>query len=164
LGDMAAFTRLVERYTPRLTYFVRRLVTGDTSAADDVVQETWMIVFRKLGSLEDHDSFGGWLYGIARRTAMKHSGRTRRRGGQDLVEATGEAEDVQLSAEDAQWVHAGLNREVLTLRFLEEMSYEQIARIVGCSVGTVRSRLHYAKRALREILESTSHGTGKNAG
>ena len=46
------------------------------------------------------------------------------------------------------------HREVLVLRFLEEMSYEDIARVAGCELGTVRSRLHYAKRALRRALEA----------
>jgi RNA polymerase sigma-70 factor (ECF subfamily) len=56
-------------------------------------------------------------------------------------------------------IHAALDelppeqREVLVLRFLEEMSYEEIARVVGCQLGTVRSRIFYGKRALRQVLE-----------
>jgi len=67
--------------------------------------------------------------------------------------------DSAFSTQDAARIHAGLDalppeqREVLVLRFLEEMTYEDIARIVGCQLGTVRSRIHYAKRALRRALE-----------
>ena len=59
-------------------------------------------------------------------------------------------------------IHAALDelapehREVLVLRYVEDMTYEEIARVVGCEVGTVRSRLHYAKRALRGVLERTN--------
>ena len=65
-------------------------------------------------------------------------------------------------SEDAQMVHAALNqlpteqREVLLLRFIEDMSYEEIARVTACPVGTVRSRIHYAKHALRRVLERTA--------
>jgi RNA polymerase sigma-70 factor (ECF subfamily) len=69
-----------------------------------------------------------------------------------------EAEE-DFSAEDAQLVHEALgrlapdHREVVLLRFFEGMAYEDIARITGCELGTVRSRLHYAKRALRRVME-----------
>jgi RNA polymerase sigma-70 factor, ECF subfamily len=61
--------------------------------------------------------------------------------------------------DDAESVHAALDelapehRDVLVLRFLEDMTYEDIARVTGCPIGTVRSRIHYAKRALRCALE-----------
>jgi RNA polymerase sigma-70 factor (ECF subfamily) len=67
--------------------------------------------------------------------------------------------DVEFAAEDVERVHAALDqlvpehREVLVLRFLEGMAYEDMARVIGCPVGTVRSRLHYAKRELRRTVE-----------
>jgi RNA polymerase sigma-70 factor (ECF subfamily) len=71
-----------------------------------------------------------------------------------------DAESVDLAwrAEDAQRIHAALDelaaehREVLVLRFLDELTYEDIALVTGCPIGTVRSRLHYAKSALRRAL------------
>jgi RNA polymerase sigma-70 factor (ECF subfamily) len=82
---------------------------------------------------------------------------------QDVVidDATQDADVFQ--AEDAERVHGALDtlsamqREVLVLRYIEDMSYDEIAAIVNCQVGTVRSRLHYAKRALREQLEKERH-------
>jgi RNA polymerase sigma-70 factor (ECF subfamily) len=66
----------------------------------------------------------------------------------------------EFTAEDAAQIHAALDRlpahqrEVLVLRFLEDMSYEDIARVIGCPLGTLRSRLHHAKRALRDALNT----------
>ncbi len=70
-----------------------------------------------------------------------------------------ETREADFTAEDAARVHAVLDqlapehREILLLRFIEEMSYEDIARVTDCQVGTVKSRLHYAKRALRRMME-----------
>ena len=97
-GDGAAFGELVERYGPRLRYFLRKMLR-DTGAAEDAA--------RIHAALE-------WL-------APEH-------------------------------------REVLVLRFLEDMSYEDVARVTGCALGTVKSRLYHAKRALRRAL-----GEGKQA-
>jgi RNA polymerase sigma-70 factor (ECF subfamily) len=78
------------------------------------------------------------------------------------AEPSASADESDFSAEDAARVHAALNdlapeqREVLVLRFLEGMSYEDIARVVGSPLGTVRSRIHYAKRALRRAIERMS--------
>ena len=69
-------------------------------------------------------------------------------------------EEPEFSAEDAARVHAALDhlnlehREALMLRFLEGLSYDEIGRVVGCPPGTVRSRIHYAKAALRRLLET----------
>jgi RNA polymerase sigma-70 factor (ECF subfamily) len=77
------------------------------------------------------------------------------------VAANGTADE--FTAEDAARVHAALDtlapehREVVVLRFIEDMSYDEIAKVAGCPVGTVRSRLHHAKRALRRVLEETHH-------
>ena len=78
------------------------------------------------------------------------------------VEWIAEKEDDTFSAEDAKRIHAALDRlepaqrEVLVLRFLEELSYDEIGQIVDCPLGTVRSRIHYAKAALRRLLETNA--------
>jgi RNA polymerase sigma-70 factor (ECF subfamily) len=77
----------------------------------------------------------------------------------ELVDIAGDDDVDDFSAEDAQRIHVALGRlapeqrEVLLLRFMEGMSYEEMARVTGCQLGTVRSRLYYAKRALRRLLE-----------
>jgi RNA polymerase sigma-70 factor, ECF subfamily len=162
-GDEAAFAELVERYSPRLRYFLRKLL-GDTHVAEDALQDVWLDVFRAVPRLADPAAFPAWLYRIARDRAYRAL-RSLRRVPRSLVEgdlAEGVENDETFSAEDAARIHAALDelppeqREVLVLRFLEEMTYEDIARVVGCPAGTVRSRIHYGKRALRRALERTN--------
>lgn len=159
-GDDDAYRELVGRFGPRLRYFLRKLVTR-ADRADDVAQEVWLDVLRQLPRLRDAGAFRVWLYRIARGKAMldaRQNGRAPETCPDvDWIE---EKDDVSFSPEDAARIHAALDvldpaqREVLVLRFLEDLSYDEIARIVGCPVGTVRSRLHYAKAALHRRLEA----------
>jgi RNA polymerase sigma-70 factor (ECF subfamily) len=161
-GDEAAFAELVERYAPRLRYYLRKLL-GGSHAAEDALQEVWLDVFRSVPRLADPGAFPAWLYRIARdracRTLRSLRHIPRRLADADLIE---EGKEETFSADEAARIHAALDelapeqREVLVLRFLEEMTYEDIARVVGCPAGTVRSRIHYGKRALRRALERTN--------
>jgi RNA polymerase sigma-70 factor (ECF subfamily) len=78
-----------------------------------------------------------------------------------------EAEEPSFAEDDAAAIHQALSqigirhREVLVLHFLEDLSIAEIAEVVGCSVGTVKSRMHYAKRAMKEILTGGDDGKGK---
>jgi RNA polymerase sigma-70 factor (ECF subfamily) len=156
-GDEAAFAELVDRYGPRLRYFVRRML--DAGDPDDTLQEVWLDVFRGLPKLQDSAAFPAWLYRLARDRVFRTLRRKRPPQVPLLDADVPEEADDGFTAEDAGRIHealAGLppdQREVVVLRFVEEMSYEQIAEVVAAPVGTVRSRLHYAKRALRRILE-----------
>lgn len=160
LGDRSAWEELHRRYNPALAYYLRRLIPRE-KVADDVQQEIWLAVVRNIGSLRSPEAFTVWLYRIARGKAIKAIPAG---PGQvplhDAAEPVDEgAEDPPFSADDAAMVHAGLDalgpehREVLILRFMEDLSYEQIAEVIGCQVGTVRSRIHYGKGALRRLLE-----------
>jgi RNA polymerase sigma-70 factor (ECF subfamily) len=160
-GDEAAFVELVERYSPRLRYFLKKLLASADSA-EDALQDVWLDVFRHLPRLADPQALVAWLYRIARDRAFARL-RKLHRGEQPLDEtvladATA-TEENDFSPEDAARIHAALDtlppeqREVLVLRFLEEMTYEQISGVVGCQLGTVRSRIHYGKQALRRALE-----------
>lgn len=162
-GDEAAFTELVERYQPRLRYFLRKMLR-DATAAEDALQEVWLDVSRSVARLTDAGAFRAWVYRIARDRAAREL-RRHRPPHRPLDEADppdGRADDGRFTADDAARVHAALDelaedhREVLVLRYVEDMAYDEIARVAGCQVGTVRSRLHYAKRALRGVLERTN--------
>jgi RNA polymerase sigma-70 factor (ECF subfamily) len=161
-GDEAAFTELVERYQPRLLYYLRKMV-GEVHRAEDMLQEVWLAVFRAVPRLADAGAFRAWLYRIARDRAALEL-RRRRPAHQPLEEDAliEEPEEECFSTEDVERVHAALNelapehREVLVLRYIEDMAYEEIARVVDCPVGTVRSRLHYARRAVRLAIERTN--------
>lgn len=161
-GDEAAFAELVERYQPRLRYYLRKML-GDLQGAEDALQDTWLDVFRAVPHLRDAGAWRAWLFRLARDRASRQL-RKRRLPLQPLAEIDPieRAEEAPFTAEDAQRVHAALDelaaehREVLVLRYVEAMSYDEIAQVVGCQVGTVRSRLHYAKHALRGVLERTN--------
>jgi RNA polymerase sigma-70 factor, ECF subfamily len=159
-GDEAAFAELVETYSPRLRYFLRKLVAS-ADGAEDTLQDVWLDVFRHLPKLNDPQAFVAWLYRVARDRAFGRLRKTRR--GEKPLDETAVAglaaeEPNDFSPQDAARIHAALDqlpaeqREVLVLRFLEDMSYDQIAQIVGCQLGTVRSRIHYGKQALRRAL------------
>jgi RNA polymerase sigma-70 factor (ECF subfamily) len=163
-GDAAAFEELVARYQPRLRYFLRKMLREDRDL-DDLVQEIWFDVLRGLARLADPGAFAAWLYQIARHRVVREL-RKRRQPLRSLDEVdvpVGDCEESCFSTEDAEEVHAALDwltpehREVLLLRFVEGMTYEDIARVYDCPVGTVRSRLHYAKRALRQTIERINH-------
>jgi RNA polymerase sigma-70 factor, ECF subfamily len=160
-GDDAAFAELVERYSPRLRYFLRKLLSS-ADGAEDALQDVWLDALRHLPRLAAPAALRTWLYRIARDRAF---GRLRKRklaqqpfDEQQVVDC--QSEEVAISPEEVAAVHAALDRlpteqrEVLVLRFLENLSYEEIARVVGCQLGTVRSRLHYGKQALRKALDS----------
>jgi RNA polymerase sigma-70 factor, ECF subfamily len=162
-SDAAAFAELIERYQRRLRYYLAKMLGGDR--ADDAMQEVWFDVFRALPALREAQRFSPWLYRIARDRAYRELRKRRVTfGASDALDVADEGADEEFTADDAAAVHEALDRlspehrEALLLRFIESMSYEQIAAVTGCSVGTVRSRIHYAKHALRQIIErSNSH-------
>jgi RNA polymerase sigma-70 factor (ECF subfamily) len=159
-GDCEAFESLYERYHVSLTYYLRRLLESPETA-DDVLQIVWLKVLREIRRVRHSVAFRVWLYRLARNEALQHIRRDRRWAEveQSLSVTQPDEHEDGFSAEDAERVHAALarispvHREVLVLRYLEELSYEEIASVVGCELGTVRSRLHYAKRAMRRVLE-----------
>ena len=160
-GDRDALSELIRTWEERLFYYIRRLVENEHDAWD-ILQQVWCKVIRDIRSLRENRSFPVWLYRIARNTLLNfRSGSYARRitGNidEDLIAA--EADDENLKFEDAQRVHEGLmrlslqHREILTLHFLEDFSVEETAGILGIPAGTVKSRLYYAKRKLKSVLE-----------
>jgi RNA polymerase sigma-70 factor, ECF subfamily len=158
-GDESAFAELVGRYHPRLACYVRRLV-GPDGEPEDILQEMWLAAYPPLPRLREPRALAVWLYRIARNTAL-----AKQRGRRQCAELTEDppapdagGDQAAVTAEDSVRLRAALDRlrpeykEVLTLRFLEDMSYEEIAAVVGRPVGTVRSRLHHAKLALEGKL------------
>jgi RNA polymerase sigma-70 factor (ECF subfamily) len=165
-GDADAFRRLVLLYEGRLLYFIRRMVQ-DADRALDVLQDVWLTAFRRLHSLRSPAAFKTWLYRIAHGKAVDIVRRERRESvisaNSELEEAIADDETGSERFENAELVHRALeqlsllHREVLTLRFLEDLELAEIAEIVGCTLGTAKSRLHYAKLALRRKVEELVH-------
>ena len=160
LGDDAAFRELFLMHEKRLTTFIRRL--GPPGQEADLAQEIWVAIHRALPGLKDIGKFRPWSFRIARDFIFREF-RRRRIAFQPLTEGDleepGPDDDAPL---DQELVQQGLetlspeHREVLHLRFFEDLTYEEIAGLVGSSVGTVRSRLHYAKRALKSALKGNN--------
>jgi len=160
-GERAAFEELFEMHQPRLKYYVRRLDSGDANI-DDILQDIWLTVFKKIHKLKDAQVFAVWLYRIARNKVydgFRRKDRFLTLPQDDELPVSGSVEPV-FDTNDTEKLHRALNqlkphhREVLTLCFIEQMPYQSIADVVGCSIGTVRSRIFYAKQSLREEMES----------
>lgn len=163
-GDEGAFAELIRIFgVPTLRYL--HSLVGDE--AEDVFQETWLTVFRQLRTLHDPAAFPVWLFRAARHRAFNWL-RRRRRERELLVDvpleaiATNEPEDDGLPASvqdiDAARIDAAMRempppqREVLILRFHQDLSYAEIAQITAVPIGTVRARRHYAKKRLAHLL------------
>jgi RNA polymerase sigma-70 factor, ECF subfamily len=159
-GDEKAFAQLLEQFGGRTLGYLRALVGED---AEDVQQEVWLSVYRHVAQLADPAAFRTWLFRTARHRAIDHL-RRRRRERELFVET----EDVELLADPgagadladaAGWTGlleqlSPLHREALMLRHHDDMSYADIALVVGCPVGTVRSRLFQARHRLEQLLNA----------
>jgi RNA polymerase sigma-70 factor, ECF subfamily len=164
-GELRAFEDLIAVMERPLLYYAASL-TGDQDSGLDVVQEVWIKVLRDIRKLKDPGSLRSWLYAITHGLAVDRIRRnaSRERAEQVDLEDFQETEEPSFAEEDAAAIHQALtliglrHREVLVLHFLEDLSIAEIAQVVGCSEGTVKSRLHYAKRAMKEILSGGVHG------
>jgi len=159
IGDKDALAELIERYERPLRYFINRLL-DNTELTEDIFQDTWLTVIRRIHGLRELDAFPAWLYRIARNKVYQQL-RIKRNVSRldENIAVVDHAEEDDFSVEDAAKVHKCLKelppeyREVLMLRFLEQMSYQQISQVLNCKLGTVRSRLYYAKLTLKKELE-----------
>ena len=158
-GDERAFAQLMNQFSGRTLGYLRGLV-GD--AAEDVQQDVWLAVYRGLSGLANPGAFRTWLYSTTRHRAIDFL-RKRKRESELLAAVAIEIEVVthaevaivEFADEDVKQLLdrlPPLHREVLVLRYQNDLSYAQIALIAGCSIGTIRSRLHHAKQRLHEIM------------
>ena len=171
-GEPDGFEDLIAVMERPLHYYATSL-TGNADSALDVLQEVWIKALRGIRKLKDPGSLRSWLYTITHGVAVDRIRRnaSRERAEQveleDFEEAQEPSEALSFAAEDAAAIHQALSeislvhREVLVLHFLEDLSIAEIAGVVGCSEGTVKSRLHYAKRAMKEILIGGDYGNAK---
>ncbi len=164
-GDTAAWDTLFRRYQLPLYVYVFELV-HDEQTSLDIVQESFINAARHIDSLREDAKFGSWLFGIAHQKCIQRWRKQARDEAlrEELAAAQPDFEDdpaeFLIRAEQEAEFMKLLNqlplaqRSVLLLHFVEEFSLEEIAGITGAQLGTVKSRLHYAKKALRNILET----------
>jgi len=163
-GDTAAWDTLFRRYQLPLYVYVFELV-HDEQTSLDIVQECFINAARHIGSLREDAKFGSWLFGIAHQKCIQRWRKQARDEAlrEELAAAPPDFEDdpaefLMRAEQEAEFMKL-LNqlplaqRSVLLLHFIEEFSLEEIVGITGAQLGTVKSRLHYAKKALRNILE-----------
>ena len=161
-GDRSAFSRLVERHHRRIFNTAYRMV-GDREAAADLTQETFLAAWRALGGFEERARFSTWITKIAM-NRCRNARRSPALSRMDPLVADPPADpakgpeaavgDRELAAhlERALGEIDPAHREVLVLREIEGLSYEAVAGILDVEEGTVKSRLHRARAALREKL------------
>jgi RNA polymerase sigma-70 factor (ECF subfamily) len=163
-GEPGAWDILFRRYQLPLYTYVFELVRHEQTSLD-VVQETFINAVRHIGSLRDDSRFGSWLFGIAHQKCIQHWRRNR----SPLAETTELDDEFPIEADDpGQWLVRKeqeeqfmnliaqlppVQRSALLLHFVEGFSLEEIAAITATKAGTVKSRLHYAKKLLRRLLE-----------
>ena len=173
-GEERAFQELVDRYQTRLLNFVYRTI-GDREKAEDLVQEVFIRVYRHLHRFDASKKFSTWIYTIASNLA-KNKLRNRSRNPLVLFQTITkhwQDEERPLQFEDAlsrpddlyrkrhlrELVEEATSRlpehhrQVFVLRELEGKSYEEIAEITNCNLGTVKSRLNRARNSFAEIIE-----------
>ncbi len=159
--DLQAADELVTFFEKPLLYYLRRMV-GSEADAWDLVQETWVSVFKALPTLRDARALPAFLYRCARNHALallRHRDADLRLYAAVEPAPNDSDHEPEFTPEDAAAVHAGLNllslpqREALTLFFLQQLSIEEIASVLAIPSGTVKSRLHHAKKALGAILK-----------
>lgn len=172
-GDSVAWQRLFDRYQRPIFVFIHELVQ-DREASLDLVQDTFLRAIRHLPSLRDDHRFGSWLFGIAHQLCFARARRAWRETYLDdrldatLDDSLPRPGDALMHAEQAAELFSLLaalpegQRATLTLHVLEDFSLEDIAAITAVPLGTVKSRLHHAKRALRERLTTPSATTSSS--
>ncbi len=164
-GDPEAFADLIAVMGKPLLYYATSL-TANQDAALDVLQDVWLKVVGGIRRLKDPGSLKPWLYAITHGVAVDRIRRDYRRdkAEQERLDDAFNIEEPSFD-EDATAIRDALSRlgvkhrEVLVLQFLQDLSILEIANVVGCSEGTVKSRIHYAKRQMKQILEGVKHGT-----
>lgn len=166
-GDVEAMGLLVTQYQ-HWVYNIAYGMLGHHHDAEDIAQDSFLSAWENIGNFQFRSRFSTWLYRIVKNKCLNHIDQYRRRK-TDPTEIddsqpwipidTVTPEDEALRKEIKEIVHAALaklkdsHREILILRELQDLSYEEISEILGCTLGRVKSRLHEARKALKKELE-----------
>ncbi len=168
-GSQAAFQCLIERYQLRIFRLLRRF-TKEPAEIEDLAQDVFLKVYRKLDTFHFDSMFFTWMYRIAMNTAMDYFDR-KRRNPVRAVEDPGVFErgernsgafspqrnlmqkELEVVTQDVLARMPEKYRLILVLREYEDLPYEEMAQVLGCAMGTVESRLFRARAKFREILE-----------
>jgi RNA polymerase sigma-70 factor (ECF subfamily) len=167
-GDPDAFALLVERHQQKIRNFLRRLLNGDDSAADDLAQETFLAAYQKMHTFRGQAALGTWLHTIAYRQFVSLTRKQKRM--QVMAEVpdagvdTRNATDSEILARQLLAQLGPEDRACLTLAYSVGMSHAEIARVVDQPLGSVKARIHRAKIKLQQWMESHDHSLQTPAG
>ncbi|WP_428925727.1 RNA polymerase sigma factor [Marinibacterium sp. SX1] len=161
-GDRAAMKVFYERHQAGLYRFIK-LRLGDAFEAADVMQEAFLEVWKAAGRFRGQSSVKTWLYGIARNKAVDRVRKAQRVSLRDapddtLADDSPSAQAVMEAAADARKLKACLGKlpevqqSAVRLAFYEDLSYPQAAEVEGVPVGTIKTRIHHAKKLLMRCL------------
>ncbi len=176
-GDLDALSELIARYQNRLYRYLLRIVR-QPAEAEDLFQQTWLKVIEKIRSFDASRNFDAWLFTLARNLAIDHLRRVHPQSldepianderGETAAERIPSTEsapfDRAMAAERRAQIGAAMAqlpliyREVLALRFEEEMKIEEIAQVTGTPLSTVKTRLRRSLGQLRKALEARYPG------
>ena len=165
----------LEAHIPGLRRFARALVRGDRERADDLVQDSLERALSRWHLRRAEGDLRGWLYTILYNRFVSEQHRQRRRGVHDALTEAVEAELPQMKGgQDEALEHRDLlrafaalpqeQRAVLLLVGIEDLSYEQAARVIGVPIGTIMSRLSRGRERLRQLMERDFAGPGASPG
>jgi RNA polymerase sigma-70 factor (ECF subfamily) len=158
-GDREALNSLLAQVEPRLLRYIRGILSSDANSAEDVLQETLLRIVRKLGWLTEPHAFEAWIYRIASNEAYRALKRAHRRlREEELDEALPVPGPIvsRLETEELEAMIGDLSpasRAVVLLHYQEEQPLEEIATILSIPLGTVKSRLAYGLKCLRERVK-----------
>ena len=160
--DMVAFNKMVDRYRGRLMNVIGRMLSS-TEEAEDVVQETFVRVYQHRQSFNFQHCFSTWIYTIALNLARNELRKRKKFKFYDITEMQGnEAEfavEMKLPSRLPQVISKAIDelpekyRVAFTLRDLQELPYEEVAKVLSIPLGTVKSRVNRARMMLREKLK-----------
>src|SRR5436190_18560444 len=168
LGDREAFTRLAFELSDHL-FAVAHRILRDFDAAGDALQVTLLRIWRDLPSLRDPDRFEAWAYRVLLRACQDQLRRQNRQPRTlHLLAADAIAADPALAIVNREQLDRAFRtltteqRAAIVLQYYRDLSLPQIAEVLQVPIGTVRSRLHYAKRALRSAIDADSRPTTRD--
>ena len=164
-GDMTAFEQLFQRHQGRV-YSVASRMMNDPEDALDMTQEIFLRAYQKIGKFKFTSAFSTWLYKLATNLCIDELRKRKRSANTTpLEEAISQSdgntpEDDAISKDRERRVWQAIDslkekeRAVIVLRDIEGLSYKEVAEVLGCSLGRVKSRIHEARQKLKDILET----------
>lgn len=179
-GDNKAFELLIDEHFKKIYNIAYRL-SGNEADASDMTQEVLIKIFRHIGTFNGNSKFSTWVYRVATNTCLDELKKIRRRNAYSLdaeidtgdsevaVQVRDESSSPDIAAEQKELsatVGKAIKRlspdhsAVVILRDIQGMSYEEVAKILNCSVGTVKSRLNRGRAQLKKILEKYYYFNG----